>query len=64
MHSRLPRRLPDIYPDVVSVGRMLGMDALLGLAQKLDDSDLFLRRHIEEVSHVALRDYEHVATTQ
>jgi len=36
MHSRLPRGLPNIYPDVVPVGRMLGTNQLVGLSKKLE----------------------------
>jgi hypothetical protein len=64
MHSRLPRCLPNIYPDVESVGRVLGARELVSPTKKLKNRDLFLGCHFEEVGHVALRHYENVATTQ
>jgi hypothetical protein len=64
MHSRLACCLPDIYPDVVSVGRVLGIDTLPGIAQKLNNRGLFLGRHFEEVGHMAFRNHEDMTTTQ
>src|SRR5437870_4103877 len=55
VHSRLPCCLPDIYPDVVTVGRMFGLDVLLRLAKKLNDRELLRMGHFEEVGHMALR---------
>ena len=64
VHPRLPRSLANIYPNVESVGRMLGNRELLGTTKQLKDRDLLLGRHFEEVGHVAFWDYENVATTQ
>ena len=64
VHSRLPRRLADIYPDVVSVGRVLGVNQFLRPAKKVDNRELLLGRHFEEVGHMTLRNYEDVARTQ
>ena len=64
VHPRLPRSLPNVYPDVESVGRVLGDGELMCPAQKLKNRELFLVRHFEEVGHVALRHYENVATTK
>src|SRR4029078_224201 len=64
MHSRLPRGLPDIHPDVVSVGRMRAPHELMGLAKKLENRGLLLRRHFEEVRDVTPRNRDDVARTQ
>ena len=64
MHPRLPCGLSDIHPDVVSVGRMLGAYELVSPAKKLENRDLFLRCHFEEVRHVTLRNRYDVARTQ
>ena len=64
MHPRLPRCLPNIYPDVEAVGRMLGMNELSCLAKKLNNRELFLECHFEEVRNVAFWNYEDMTTTQ
>jgi hypothetical protein len=64
VHSRLARRLTDIYPDVVSIGRVFGVDVSLCLAKKLDNRELFLGRHFEEVGYVALRNDEDMTTAE
>lgn len=64
VHSRLPGGLPNIYPDVVTVGRVLGVHEGSRLTKKLENRDLLLWRQFEEVGHVALWNHEDVATAQ
>ena len=64
VHSRLPRSLPNIYPNVESVGRMLGKRELLSATKKLENRDLLLGRHFEEIGYVTFWNNENVATTQ
>jgi len=64
VHARLPRCLPNIYPDVESIGRMLCACAPARLSKQLENGKLFLGRHFEEISHVALRYNENVAPAE
>jgi hypothetical protein len=64
VHSRLPGRRADIHPDVVSVGRVLGMHKPPRIAKKFNNRDVFLGGHFKEVGHMALRNHKNVAAAQ
>ena len=64
VHPRLPRRLANIYSDVESIGRMLGACEPVRLAKKLENGELFFRRHFEEIRHVSLRHNENVTAAE
>ena len=64
MHARLACGFPDIYANVVAVGRMLLLNRLLNLSQQGKDRRLFLRGHVEKAGHMALWNDEHVSAAQ
>ena len=64
VHSRLSCCLSDIHSDVEPIGSMLGTRQPVGAAKKLENRDLLLRRHLEEVGDVTLRHHDDMTTTQ
>ena len=64
VHARLPGRASDIHADVVAVGRMLALDAAPRVIQEREHRCLLVGGHVEEVGHMALRHYEHMAAAQ
>ena len=52
VHTRLTGRGPNIHTDVVSVRRILGLDARPCSVEKLDDGHLFRTRHFKEIGYM------------
>ena len=64
VHARLPSGLPDVYTNVVTVGRVFAFYEALRLVQQIKHGQLFFVRHVKEACDMALWDSEYVSATQ
>ena len=64
VHSVLPGGLSDVHADVVAVRMMLFFDHGLSAVEQPHDGGFLLRRHIEEIRHMAARHDQNMSTGQ
>jgi hypothetical protein len=55
---------PDVYADVVPIGRILGLDETLRLIQETKDGRLLFGCHVKEAWDMPLGNNEYVPTAQ
>lgn len=55
MHSGLTGSTTDVYPNVVTIWRMLRLYKLARTIEQLDHSRLLRRSHFKEIGHVPAR---------
>lgn len=60
VHSGLAACFPDVYTDVVTIGRVLFIHYLFGLIQQFQDGILFSGGHVEKIGNMPLRYGKHM----
>jgi len=64
VHSRLATRRTDVDANVVAIGRERELDVTPGFSEELEDRELLVLRHVEEVGDVTPGRDQHVTATQ